>query len=179
MALVEEEKQYWPGEIEISVSRDKSKDVNDMLTELQNSVLAAVLLVFIVIIGILGIRSALLVGVSIPGSFLLGILLIGMFGITINMMVLFALIMAVGLLVDGAIGPTPLDEQMLAWLRENEIPHTVVATKMDKVKSSKRKTRRKELAEGCMLETGDIVWVSASKGVNIDQLRGLVTGHLS
>ena len=114
MAVIEEEKQYWPDEIEISVSRDKSKDVNDMLTELQNSVLAAVLLVFIVIIGILGIRSALLVGVSIPGSFLLGILIIGAFGITINMMVLFALIMAVGLLVDGAIVVTEMADRRLA-----------------------------------------------------------------
>ena len=87
---VDEERQRWPGDIEVSVSKDKSKDVNDMLTELQNSVLAAVLLVFIVIIGILGIRSAMLVAVSIPGSYLLGILLIGAFGSTINMMVLFS-----------------------------------------------------------------------------------------
>jgi len=113
-AIVEAERQYWPDEIEISISRDKSKDVNDMLTELQNSVLAAVLLVFIVIIGILGIRSALLVGISIPGSFLLGILLIGAFGITINMMVLFALIMAVGMLVDGAIVVTEMADRRLA-----------------------------------------------------------------
>ena len=82
-------------------------------------------------------------------------------------------------LVDGAIGPTPLDEQMLNWLRQHEVPHTVVATKMDKVKSSKRPTRKRELAAGCMLEIGDIVWVSAAKGVNIDQLRGLVIGHLT
>ena len=82
-------------------------------------------------------------------------------------------------LVDGAIGPTPLDEQMLDWLRHHDVPHTVVATKMDKVKSSKKRTRKRDLAAGCMLEVGDIVWVSASKGVNIDQLRGLVVAHLS
>ncbi|MEJ2128520.1 MAG: efflux RND transporter permease subunit [Woeseiaceae bacterium] len=114
MAVVATAQQYWPDDIEVSASRDKSKDVNDMLTELQNSVMAAVLLVFIVIIGILGIRSALLVGISIPGSFLLGILLIGSFGITINMMVLFALIMAVGLLVDGAIVVTEMADRRLA-----------------------------------------------------------------
>jgi multidrug efflux pump len=114
MAIIEEEKRYWPDEIEISASRDKSKDVKELLTELQNSVLAAVLLVFIVIIGILGMRSALLVGVSIPGSFLLGILFIGAFGMTINMMVLFALIMAVGLLVDGAIVVTEMADRRLA-----------------------------------------------------------------
>jgi len=113
-ALVAEEQAYWPAELQIIASRDKSKDVKDMLTELQNSVLAAVLLVFIVIIGILGMRTALLVGVAIPGSFLMGILLIGSFGVTINMMVLFALIMAVGMLVDGAIVVTELADRRMA-----------------------------------------------------------------
>jgi GTP-binding protein len=55
----------------------------------------------------------------------------------------------------------------------------VVATKHDKVKSAKRQTRKKDLAAGCMLEPGDIVWVSASKGVGIDTLRSLVLGHLN
>jgi GTP-binding protein len=77
-------------------------------------------------------------------------------------------------LVDGEIGPTKLDIQMLEWLRYNGVPHTVVATKMDKVKSAKRATRRKDLAAGCQLETGDIVWVSATKGDGIDALRSLV-----
>jgi multidrug efflux pump len=122
--IIEEERAYWPAEIEIVASRDKSKDVNDMLSELQNNVLAAVLLVFIVIIGILGIRSALLVGVAIPGSFLLGILLIGSFGVTINMMVLFALIMAVGMLVDGAIVVTEMADRRMA---EGESRHDAYA----------------------------------------------------
>ena len=77
-------------------------------------------------------------------------------------------------LVDGAIGPTKLDQQMLDWLRYNVVPHTVVATKFDKVQSSKRSTRKKELAAGCQLDLGDIVWVSATKGDGIDQLRSLV-----
>lgn len=82
-------------------------------------------------------------------------------------------------LVDGEIGPTKLDVQMLEWLRANGIPHTVVATKHDKVKSAKRQTRKRDLAAGCMLEPGDIVWVSASKGIGIDTLRSLVLGHLN
>ena len=89
-----------------------------------------------------------------------------------------ALVM-VFVLVDGEIGPTKLDVQMLDWLRENDIPHTVVATKGDKVKSSKRPTRRRELAEACRLETGDVVWVSSRNGANIDVLRQLVDGHLA
>ena len=82
-------------------------------------------------------------------------------------------------LVDGEIGPTKLDVQMLEWLRDNEIPHQVIATKSDKVKSAKRPRRRKDLAEGCMLEPGDIVWVSASKGVGIDRLQDLIWSWLA
>ncbi len=82
-------------------------------------------------------------------------------------------------LVDGEIGPTPLDLQMLEWLRYNDVPHTVVATKSDKVKSAKRQRRKRDLAEGCMLEQGDIVWVSASKNVGVDRLRDLVISHLT
>jgi GTP-binding protein len=81
-------------------------------------------------------------------------------------------------LVDGAIGPTRLDTQMLDWLRYNGVAHTVVATKFDKVKSSKRATRKKELAAGCQLDPGDIVWVSATKGDGIDALRSLVRDWL-
>lgn len=79
----------------------------------------------------------------------------------------------VAVLVDGEIGPTPLDVQMIDWLSANALPHTVIATKHDKVKSAKREKRKKELAQGCGLERGDVVWVSAAKGVNIDRLRDL------
>ena len=77
-------------------------------------------------------------------------------------------------LVDGEVGPTKLDVQMLDWLRAYELPHSVVATKHDKVKSSKRERRKRDLAAGCDLEPRDVVWVSASKGVGIDRLRGLI-----
>jgi len=82
------------------------------------------------------------------------------------------------ILVDGEIGPTKLDQQMLDWLRYNEVPHTVVATKHDKVRSSKRATRKRDLAAGCQLDKGDIVWVSSTKGVGVDVLRSLVRSHL-
>lgn len=77
-------------------------------------------------------------------------------------------------LVDGEIGPTASDRQLLDWLRSNGIPHSVVATKHDKVKSSVRQKRRRELAAGCDLEPGDVTWTSAAKGVGIDSLRELI-----
>jgi len=80
----------------------------------------------------------------------------------------------VAVLVDGEIGPTKLDVQMLEWLRANELPHSVVATKHDKVKASVRDKRKKELAAGCQLEPSDVFWTSASKNVGIDRLRDVM-----
>jgi len=77
-------------------------------------------------------------------------------------------------LVDAEVGPTKLDAQMLDWLRSEALPHQVIATKLDKVKSNARPKRKKELAAGCQLEIDDIVWTSASKGAGIDQLRDLI-----
>ncbi len=82
-------------------------------------------------------------------------------------------------LVDGEIGPTKLDVQMLDWMRHEIIPFTVVATKHDKVKSSKRQRRKVDLALGCGVDQKDVVWVSASKGVNIDRLRSIVLRDLA
>ncbi len=82
-------------------------------------------------------------------------------------------------LVDGEVGPTALDLGMLEWVRHNEIPHSVIATKHDKVKSSKRNRRRSEVAERCDLEPADVLWVSAARNVNIDLLRARVRAWLS
>ena len=77
-------------------------------------------------------------------------------------------------LVDGEIGPTTLDVQMLTWLQANSVPHTVVATKEDKVRPSKRAGRRQQLANGCGLDPGDVMWVSASTGAGIEALQAHV-----
>jgi GTP-binding protein len=77
-------------------------------------------------------------------------------------------------LVDGEIGPTKLDVQLVDWLRAEGLPHQVIATKHDKVRSTGREKRKKELANGLQLEKGDVVWVSADKGVGIDDLRKLI-----
>ncbi|MDZ7678587.1 MAG: ribosome biogenesis GTP-binding protein YihA/YsxC [Acidimicrobiales bacterium] len=82
-------------------------------------------------------------------------------------------------LIDGEIGPTKLDRQMLDWLRSHGLPHTVIATKADKVKASVRGKRQRELAERCDLDPGDVVWVSATKGSGLDPLRDLVRTWLS
>ena len=129
-ALIKVEQSYWPKNINIVVSKDKSKEVKTMLSDLQNSVISAVVLVFIIIIGILGLRSAILVGIAIPGSFLLGILIISIAGISINMMVLFALIMAVGMLVDGAIVVTELADRRMCEGDSRKVAYAAAARRM-------------------------------------------------
>jgi multidrug efflux pump len=102
-SLMAEVEPLLPEGVSIAFSQDKSNDIRVMLADLQSNVIAAVILVMIVVVGALGLRSGILVGVAIPGSFLTGILVLATGGLTVNIVVLFSLIMATGMLVDGAI----------------------------------------------------------------------------
>ncbi len=97
----------WPQDLQnavhVGVSNDQSTQVQSMVEQLEGSVLTAISLVMVVVLASLGIRSALLVGFAIPTSFLLCFILLGVMGITISNIVMFGLILAVGMLVDGAI----------------------------------------------------------------------------
>ncbi|HET8726015.1 MAG TPA: efflux RND transporter permease subunit, partial [Alphaproteobacteria bacterium] len=113
-SIVEEESRQWPDAINVTYSQDRSEDIRIMLSDLQNNVVSAILLIMILIVGALGLRSGLLVGIAIPGSFLTGILLLFTLGFTVNIVVLFALILAVGMLVDGAIVVTEYADRKMA-----------------------------------------------------------------
>jgi len=106
-AEVEAEKATWPTElqeaIEVGTSNDQSRQVSSMVSQLESSVLTAVALVMIVVLAALGSRSALLVGFAIPTSFLLCFAFLNVMGVPISNIVMFGLILAVGMLVDGAI----------------------------------------------------------------------------
>ena len=102
-AVINNLQQNWPHHLHVSYAQDESNHIRDMLKELQNSIILAILLVMAVIIFSLGWRSALLVGLAVPGSFLIGMMAISLLGYTVNVVVLFSLIFSVGMLVDGAI----------------------------------------------------------------------------
>jgi len=93
----------WPETINVTFSQSRAVYINDMRNELSSSIINAVILVFIVCIAALGWRSALFVGWAIPASFLIAFFLFLIQGETINMMILFGLILSVGVLVDSAI----------------------------------------------------------------------------
>ena len=120
----------WPASIDVSYTGDQTIDVNIMLNDLQNNVSSAVILVAIVILAILGPRTAILVGVSIPGSFLTGILIIALFGYTLNMVVLFSLIMAVGMLVDGAIVVTEYADRCMSEGMDKKAAYSKASQRM-------------------------------------------------
>ena len=114
----------------ISYSQDKSKMIRQLLGELQNSVLTAVVLVFIVILYALSGRASMLIGLAIPASFLMGILLLSLGGYTVNIVVLFSLILAVGMLVDDAIIVTEFAERRMGEGMEREEAYALAAHRM-------------------------------------------------
>jgi multidrug efflux pump len=102
-ALVEKMKATWPEGVHVTFTQDKSKTIRTMLQELQNAVVTAVLLVAVIMLFALGFRASLFIGIAIPASFLAGVLGLHLAGLTVNIVVLFSLILAVGMLVDDAI----------------------------------------------------------------------------
>lgn len=105
--IVKEKSAEWPegliAAVDVGTSNDQSRVVNSMVQQLQGSVFTAIALVMIVVLAALGIRAALLVGFAIPTSFLLCFVLLALMGISVSNIVMFGLILAVGMLVDGAI----------------------------------------------------------------------------
>tara|TARA_R110002126_G_scaffold75469_28_gene188457 strand:- start:10831 stop:13890 length:3060 start_codon:yes stop_codon:yes gene_type:complete len=112
-ALIDQASSQFPDGMQINYIMDQSKEVKNMLSDLLNNVLTAVVLVLILIVATMGVRSALLVGITIPGAFFAGILMIFALGFTMNIIVLFALILVAGMLVDGAVVVSELADRNL------------------------------------------------------------------
>ena len=102
--IVEDAKaNHLPKDLEIVITNDQSKMTKNMVNNLENSIIMGVLLVVGVLVFFLGVRNSLFVGIAIPLSMLMGIAILNFSGTTLNMMVLFSLILALGMLVDNGI----------------------------------------------------------------------------
>src|ERR1051325_8109154 len=112
--VVEQMKKQWPEGLQVTYTQDKSKLIRQMLADLQNSVITGVLLVAIIILFALGFRASMFIGIAIPASFLAGVLGLQLAGLTVNIVVLFSLILAVGMLVDDAIIVSEFAERRMA-----------------------------------------------------------------
>ena len=124
------EQANWPDSVRINYMQDESKQVQTMLADLESNVIAAVLLVMIVIVWSLGLRSSILVGLAIPGAFLAGVTVLFFMGYTMNMVVLFSLILVVGMLVDGAIVTVELADRLLSEGRAPKEAYAAAAKRM-------------------------------------------------
>jgi len=103
-----------PPTLQITFQQDRSTNIRTMLNDLQNSVVTGLLLVAMIMLYTLGWRASLFIGLAVPGSFLAGILALSMSGLTVNIVVLFTLILAIGELVDNAIIVTEYAESRMA-----------------------------------------------------------------
>ena len=112
--LVSKLEKTWPQGVQVGYTQDKSKLIRQMLSDLQNSVATGVLLVAVIILFALGFRASLFIGIAIPASFLAGVLGLQLAGLTVNIVVLFSLILAVGMLVDDAIIVSEYAERRMA-----------------------------------------------------------------
>lgn len=101
--LVKELRRELPPRLKIDLTADMSKDVRTMVADLENNILSGLLLVLVVILLFIGGRSAVFVALAIPYSMFITFALLQAFDITLNMVVLFSLILALGMLVDNGI----------------------------------------------------------------------------
>lgn len=119
--VVDDFTKDWPEAVEVDYVLDQSGFIYEVLGSLEASILTAIFLVMVVVVATLGVKSSLLVGFSIPLSFMVGFLILGLSGYTVNIMVMFGLVLTVGLLVDGAIVMTEYaDRKMSEGMSHNE-----------------------------------------------------------
>ncbi len=101
--IIEEMGPEFPPSTSVTITSDQSVYIEDMVSNLENNIISGLILVVAVLFFFLGVRNALLVGLAIPLSMLLSFTVMSLAGMTMNMIVLFSLILALGMLVDNAI----------------------------------------------------------------------------
>jgi multidrug efflux pump len=99
----EAKKNDIPSNIKLTITNDQSVKIKDQVSNLENSIIFGVILVVLVLLFFLGLRNALFVGIAIPLSMFMSFMLLGAAGVTLNVMVLFSLVLALGMLVDNGI----------------------------------------------------------------------------
>lgn len=101
--IAEAQEDYFPSNLYISKTNDQTNDTKTMVADLENSIILGIILVVVVLLFFLGIRNALFVGIAIPLSMFISFIILNALGVTLNTMVLFSLVIALGMLVDNGI----------------------------------------------------------------------------
>ena len=101
--IAKAKEEYFPTNLNVSKTNDQTNDTKTMVADLENSIILGIILVVLVLLFFLGIRNALFVGIAIPLSMFMSFILLSALGVTLNTMVLFSLVIALGMLVDNGI----------------------------------------------------------------------------
>ena len=120
----------WPKSVNVGFALDQSTTIFEVLGSLQSAIMTAIALVMIICVAALGMRSALLVGLAIPTSFMIGFLLMNLLGMTVNMMLMFGMVLTVGMLVDGAIVVVEYADRKMAEGLERTEAYILAAKRM-------------------------------------------------
>jgi len=129
-AVVTEVSKDWPKAVRIDFAADESTTIFEVLGSLQSAIITAIALVMIIVVAALGMRSAVLVGLAIPTSFMVGFLLINVLGMTVNMMLMFGMVLTVGMLVDGAIVIVEYADRKMAEGLDRQEAYILAAKRM-------------------------------------------------
>ncbi|MGI9463791.1 MAG: efflux RND transporter permease subunit, partial [Aestuariivirgaceae bacterium] len=128
--LVAEKSANWPKTIRTNFALDESKLIYEVLGSLQSSIITAIALVMVVCVAALGVRSAFLVGIAIPTSFMIGFLIVSLLDKTINNMLMCGMVLTVGMLVDGAIVIVEFADRKMAEGLERREAYIAAAKRM-------------------------------------------------
>lgn len=128
--VVEKTTARWPAAVKVDYTLDASDWIYRSLNSLENSIMTAIALVMVVVLAALGARSAILVGVAIPTSFVIGFFFMSVVGMTMNMMVMFGLLLSVGILVDGAIVVVEYADRKMAEGLDSRAAYSLAAKRM-------------------------------------------------
>ncbi|MEO0619945.1 MAG: efflux RND transporter permease subunit, partial [Pseudomonadota bacterium] len=129
-AVMAEARKQLPETISLDYAFDQSQFIFEVLGSLQSAIITAIVLVMIICVAALGLRSALLVGLDIPTSFMVGFLMIGVAGMTVNMMLMFGMVLTVGILVDGAIVIVEYADRKMSEGLDRRSAYTQAAVRM-------------------------------------------------
>ncbi|WP_333808332.1 efflux RND transporter permease subunit, partial [Phenylobacterium sp.] len=128
--IVEAESKAWPSTVKVDYTFDESEFIERTLLILEGGLLSATLLVMVIIVASLGVRQGLMVGMAIPACFALAFMMLNAIDVTLNQMVMFGLVLAVGILVDGGIVVVEYAERKMAEGMSKLEAFTVAGTRM-------------------------------------------------
>ncbi|WP_078085183.1 efflux RND transporter permease subunit [Microbulbifer mangrovi] len=129
-AVVNAERDYLPRGVEVNFVFDQSQVARDMVSEMEGNILTAMLLVMIIVVAALGFRSGLLVGFGIPFSLLFGSIITWYLGYSFNFMVMFGMLLALGMLIDGCIVITEFADRKMAEGLSARVAYSIAVRRM-------------------------------------------------